>query len=36
LNSCFNGKVFYQWGGGSVFFEPNGGPVFHVNIPEYI
>jgi hypothetical protein len=36
FNSSFNGKVFYQWGGGTVFFEPNGGPVFHVNIPEYI
>ena len=36
LESSFDGKIFYQWGGGSVFFEPNGGPVFHVNIPEYI
>jgi hypothetical protein len=36
LESSFDGKIFYQWGGGSVFFEPNGGPVFHVSIPEYI
>jgi hypothetical protein len=36
LSPDFDGKIFYQWGGGSVYFEPNGGPVFHVNIPEYV
>ncbi len=36
MDNSYDGKIFYQWGGGSVYFEPNGGPVFYVNIPEYV